>query len=92
MDIWKGRESLIVAAQNQSCRLCKKPDESIYDTVSGCNKLAKECKRRHDKFGEIVHWKLANKCTFEAGDKRYEHELESVLENEDYKILWDFSI
>ena len=29
---------------------------------------------------------------FEAGDKWYEHEAESVLENEDYKILWDFSI
>ena len=28
----------------------------------------------------------------EAGDKQYEHELESVLENEDYKILWDCSI
>ena len=26
------------------------------------------------------------------GDKWYEHEPESVLENEDYKILWDFSI
>ena len=29
---------------------------------------------------------------FEAGDKWYEYEPESVLENEDYKILWDFSI
>ena len=28
----------------------------------------------------------------EAGDKWYEHEAESVLENEDHKILWDFSI
>ena len=27
-----------------------------------------------------------------AGDKWYEHEPESVLENEDHKILWDFSI
>ena len=32
------------------------------------------------------------KCNFEARDKWYEHEPESVLENEDYKILWDFSI
>ena len=42
--------------------------------------------------GKTVHWKLARKCNFEAGDKWYEHEPESVLENEDYKILWDFSI
>ena len=57
------------------------------------NKLAqREYKRTHDNLGKIVHWKLARKCTFEGGDKWYEHESESVLENEDYKILWDFSI
>ena len=43
-------------------------------------------------WGKKVHWKLARKCNFEAGDKWYEHEPESVLENEDYKILWDFII
>ena len=35
----------------------------------------------------IVHWKLARKCNFEAGDKWSEHEPENVLENERYKIL-----
>ena len=41
---------------------------------------------------KIVHWKLARTCNFEAGDKWYEHDPESVLENEGYKFLWDFSI
>ena len=73
------------------CRVCRKIIESIDRIVSGCCKLAqKEYKRRHDNLGKIVHWKLARKCNFEAGDKWYEHEPESVLENEDYKILWDF--
>ena len=35
---------------------------------------------------------LLESVIFEAGDKWYEHEPESVLENEDYKILCDFSI
>ena len=75
------------------CRVCRKADGSIYHIVSGYSKLAqKEYKRRHDNLGKIVHWKLARKCNFEAGDKWYEHELESVSENEDYKISWDFSI
>ena len=74
------------------CRMCRKVDESIYHIVSGCSKLAQEYKRRHDNLGKIVHWKLARKGNFEAGDKWYEHEPESVLENENYKILWDFSI
>ena len=74
------------------CRICRKVDESI-DIVSGCSKLAqKEYKRRHDNLGKIVNWKLARKCNFEAGDKWYEHEPESILENEDYRILCDFSI
>ena len=41
---------------------------------------------------KIGHWKLARKCNFEAEDKWYEHEPERVLENKDYKILFDFSI
>ena len=54
--------------------------------------LHRRSTRRHDNLGKIVHWKLARKHNFEAGHKWYEHEPESVLENEDHKILWDFSI
>ena len=75
------------------CRLCKNADESIDHVVSGCSKLAqKEYKRSHNNLGKILQWKLARKCNFEDGDKWYEQEPESILENEDYKILWDFSI
>ena len=74
------------------CRVCRKVDESIDHIVGGCSKLTqKEYKRTHDNLEKIVHWKLAGKCNFGTGDKWYEHEPESVLENEDYKILWDFS-
>ena len=92
------RTNLVTAKIDESqggflCRMCRKVDESIDHTVSGCSKLAqKEYKRRHDNLGKIVHWKLGRKCNFEAGDKWYEHEPESVLENEGYKILRDFSI
>ena len=33
-----------------------------------------------------------NNNNFKAGDKWYGHEPESLLEKEDYKILWNFSI
>ena len=63
-------------------RVCRKVDESIDHILSSCSKLAqKEYKRRHDNLGKIVYWKLARKYNFEAGDKWYEHEPESVLEN-----------
>ena len=57
-----------------------------------CRLIQKEYKRRHDNIGKIVHWKLARKCNFEAGDKWYEHDPESFSESDNYKILWDFSI
>ena len=73
--------------------MCRKVDEIIDHIVSDCSKLPqKEYMRRHDNLGKTVHLKLARKCDFEAGDKWYEHEPESVLENEDCKILWNFSI
>ena len=65
---------------------CNKADESIDNVANGCSKLAqKGYKRRYDNVGKIVHWKLARKCTFEAGYKWYEHEPENVLETEDLK-------
>ena len=68
--------------------MSRKVVKSIDHFVSGCSKLAqREYKGRHDNLGKMVHWKLARKCNFEAGDKCYEHEPESVLENEYYKIL-----
>ena len=64
--------------------MCRKVDESIDHIVGGCSTFAhKEYKRRHDNLGKVVHWKVANKCNFEAGDKWYGYEPESVLENED---------
>ena len=72
--------------------MCRKVYESIDHIASGCSKISQEYKRRHDNLGKIAHWKVARKCNFEAGDKWHEQEPESVLENEDYKILQDFSI
>ena len=47
-----------------------KVDESLDHIFSGCSKFTQnDCKRRHDNLGKIVHWKLARKCNFEAGDK-----------------------
>ena len=75
------------------CRVCREVDEGIDHLVSGCSKVElKESKRKHENLGKIVHWMLARMCNFEAGEKWYEHEREIVFENEDYKILWDFSI
>ena len=52
----------------------------------------KKYKRRHDSVGRYVHWQFCEKLGFNRARLWYEHEPESVIENEDFKVLWDFTI
>ena len=72
------------------CRMCKQNNETISHIVSGCPKLAqKEYKKRHDNVARAIHWDLSEKYGFERSERWYDHVPDSVLENEDYKMLWD---
>ena len=73
--------------------MCRDKSETVSHLVSGCSKLAqKEYKKRHDNVARAIHWDLSGKRRFDRNDKWYNHVPESVLENENYKLLWDFSI
>ena len=52
----------------------------------------KEYKRRNDWIGRKIHWEVCRKYGLDTKDRWFEHEPQSVCENEEYKILWDFSI
>ena len=79
--------------QNSRCRLCGDRDETINHIISECNKLAqKEYKTRHDWVGKVIYWELCKKLKFDHTNKWYMHNIESVLENEMHKLLWDFVI
>ena len=52
----------------------------------------KEYKRRHDNVGRYVHWQFYEKLSINWARLWYEHEPESVVENKNFKILWDFTI
>ena len=41
---------------------------------------------------KMIHWELCKNLKFHYTDKYYIHKSESVLENETYKILWDYLI
>ena len=68
--------------------MCYKYDETIDHIVSGCPELAKtEYIHRHDK-----HWKACHNYNIKTSEKCYDHEPETVTENEDATILWDMPI
>ena len=76
------------------CRMCGKSEETIAHILNECPNLAQnEYKKwRHDQVAKIIHWKLCEKWEFERGKTWYSHNPEKVLESDECKILWDFSI
>ena len=78
---------------NPKCRTCHRANETDTDIVSGRAKVAEaESKKRHDNVTRAVHWDLTGKCGFQRGDKGFKHVPESVLENENYKLMLDSNI
>ena len=72
------------------CRLCGEREETISHIVAECTKLAQKQYRhwRHDRVALVIHWTLCKRFGFPHS----EHVPERVLENENVKLLWDFSI
>ena len=79
--------------QNSKCRSCTDRNETINQIVNECSKLAlREYRTRHDWVSKVIHWELCKKFKFGHMKKWYMHNIKSILENETYKILWDFEI
>ena len=78
---------------SSKCRMCGSDDETVQHILCSCSKLAQtEYKKRHDVVGRVVHWELCKEYGVECSDKWYEHSLKSIEENEELKLLWDFTI
>ena len=73
--------------------MCGSHDETVQHILCSCPKLAQtEYKKRHDVAGRVIHWEVCKEYGVECSDKWYEHSPKSVEENEEVKLLWDFTI
>ena len=67
--------------------------ENVLHIVSGCSMLAqKGYKGRHHKVCLNIQWALCKKYGVKVCERWYEHKVESVIENDIVKILWDVCI
>ena len=79
--------------QNSKCRSCGVRYETINHMISECSKLAqKEHKTRHDWVGKVIPPEMSKKFKFDYTNKWHMHNPACVLENDTYKLLWDFEI
>ena len=75
------------------CRKCNIKDETINHIASECSALAQnQYKKRHDTVAKALHWSMCKKYNLPSNNKWYEHLPEKVVENEEAKLLWDYSI
>ena len=47
---------------------------------------------RHNAVASTLHWSLYKQMNFEKAEYWWEHQPEPAMENEDYKLLYDFNI
>jgi len=75
------------------CRVCHTTSESVDHLLSSCTPLAATMyKRRHDSVARIIHWALSKRFKLDACGSYWNHEPQSVSENSEVKLLWDFNI
>ena len=67
-------------------RLCGVNEETVDHLVSSCCKIAQtDYKGRHDRIAANLYWNLCKQFG-------YEHQAEKLLENDNFKLLWDVDI
>ena len=75
------------------CGKCNQKGETINHIISEGPALAQnQYKRRHDTVARAVHWNLCQKYQMPCSNKWNEHQPQPVTENENAKLLWDYSI
>ena len=79
--------------QTDQCRRCGEHPETGSHIISGCPKLAQTVYlERHNAVASTIHWSLTKELNFERAEHWWEHKPEPVLENDAYKLLYDFNI
>ena len=84
---------MIIAAQELIKAKIDKTQEESKCRMCECSKIAQtKYKGRHDWIVKRIHWDVCRKYGIKVKEKRYEHQPQSVVENENCKILWGFNI
>ena len=74
------------------CRRCKVYPETIEHIVAGCPSIAQSIYLdRHNVVTSAVHWSLCAFCGFSRSTQWWQHQPQPVLDNDDYKLLYDFN-
>ena len=78
---------------NPNCRICTEKEETVGHIISACPTIINtEYQQRHDRVAKFIHWTLCKNFNLSHTETWYEHTPQSVIENTEVTILWDFTI
>ena len=91
---WYIEKNIYKTTENIKCRKCNEKAETIRHVTSGYPKYANTLYlKRHNNVAKYRHLKIClNSDLVRKNCEWYKYEPSPVLENENFKILWDFSI
>ena len=91
--VYYTRFHIDLSAESPLCRMRGSKGETVAHVVRECGKRAQtEYKGRHDSVALYIHWQLRGKCGLERANSWYKQRPEWVVESENFKILWDFTV
>ena len=68
-------------------------DETVDHLISSCSFLVqREYKGRHDAIASLIHWTLLKQAGVQVQTPWRKHVPTAVLDTNDFKLLWDFTI
>ena len=82
-----------IPTENDKCRMCGKYTENVQHILAGCEKIAgDEYLRRHNKALSVFAFELGRRNGLITEERWYKFKWEEnkILENDKWKILWDF--
>ena len=78
---------------DDKCRLCHQTAETLDHLLSSCEVLAKtEYIVRHNTVAKYIHWCICRASGFDCSSVWWNHQPLSVLDSEQYMIMWDKAI
>ena len=67
--------------------------ETIEHIIAGCPTMAQTVYLdRHNAVTSAIHWCLCGLCGFSHSTQWWQHQPQAVLNNENFKLLYDFNI
>ena len=87
------QRKILIDGTGPTCRIGGQFQETVDHSVAECPELAmSECIQRYNKAATYLHWNISSRFNISTKERWYEHEPQTVSEEDHITVLWDMPI